>query len=101
MFDRALGQVRGMGPKLAAWTLRQEAGAIGEVTIAIGYKDHEESSRRCSPQGTCWIGPCSFFIKCIEIYVEGYTKLWTASLYGPLAAAQGRIGPDPTLMSLA
>jgi hypothetical protein len=34
-----------MGPKLAAWALRLEAGAIGEVTIAIGYEDREKSSR--------------------------------------------------------
>jgi hypothetical protein len=33
-----------IGPKLAAWALRLEVGAIGEVTIAIGCEDREESS---------------------------------------------------------
>jgi hypothetical protein len=50
-----------MGPKLVACALRLEAGAIGEVMIAIGYEDREKSSRRRSPQGTCWAEPCSFF----------------------------------------
>jgi hypothetical protein len=34
-----------MGPKLAAWALRIEAGAIGKVTIAVGCENREESSR--------------------------------------------------------
>jgi hypothetical protein len=34
-----------IGSKLAAWVLRLEAGMIGEVTIAIGFEDREESSR--------------------------------------------------------
>jgi hypothetical protein len=62
MLGGALGQVSGMGPKLAAWALRLEAGVIGEVTIAISCEDREESSRRRNPQGTCWAGPCSFFL---------------------------------------
>jgi hypothetical protein len=33
-----------MGPKLATWALRLEVGAIGEVTIAIGCVDREEST---------------------------------------------------------
>jgi hypothetical protein len=66
MLGEALGKVSSMAPKsnvyeLAAWALRLEAGAIGEVTIAIGCEDREESSRRHSPQGTCWTGPCRFF----------------------------------------
>jgi hypothetical protein len=42
-----------MGPKLTAWNLRLEAGAISEVTITIDCEDREESSRRRSPQDTC------------------------------------------------
>jgi hypothetical protein len=68
-----------MIPKLAAWALRLEAGAIDEVTIAIDCEDREESSRRRSPQGTCWAEPCSFFLKI-------YRNIWknVYKIIGPL-----------------
>jgi hypothetical protein len=68
-----------MGLKLAAWALKLEVRAIDEVTSAIGCENREESSRRRSPHGTCWAGPCSLFLTYIEIYIEGYTKLWAPS----------------------
>jgi hypothetical protein len=68
-----------MGLKLAVWVLKLEVGAIDEVTIAIGYENHEESSQRRSPHDTCWAGPCRLFLTYIKIYIEGYTKLWAPS----------------------
>jgi hypothetical protein len=51
-----------MGYKLAAWALRLEAGAISEVTIAIGSEDREESSRRSCPQGYVLGRALQFFL---------------------------------------